>query len=46
MFTGLIQDVGVVREARRGEPLRLTVDSSLPTAEVLLGESIAIGGRA
>ena len=43
MFTGLIQDVGVVRELRRGEPLRLSIETSLP-ADLALGESIAMNG--
>jgi riboflavin synthase len=42
MFTGLIQDVGVVREVRRGEPLRLAIETSFDA--LVLGESIAIDG--
>jgi riboflavin synthase len=42
MFTGLIQDVGVVRDLRRGEPLRLSIETSL--TGLVLGESIAING--
>ncbi len=44
MFTGLIQDVGVILDLRRGEPLRLSVETSLPVSELSLGESIAING--
>lgn len=42
MFTGLIQDVGVIRELRRGEPLRLSIETAL--RGLTLGESVAING--
>lgn len=42
MFTGLIQDVGVVREVRRGEPLRLFVETGFQG--LALGESVATNG--
>jgi len=44
MFTGLIETIGTVRQATGSSPLRLTVASSLPTAEVAIGDSIAIDG--
>jgi riboflavin synthase len=45
MFTGLIEDLGTVRELRQGsESIRLTVATGLPMAELQLGESIAVNG--
>ncbi|MHB8418684.1 MAG: riboflavin synthase [Myxococcales bacterium] len=44
MFTGLIQDVGVVLEAAGTAPLRLRVETALPAAQFTPGESIAIDG--
>lgn len=45
MFTGLIEDVGILEEFRRsGEQASLTVASSLPAQELSLGESIAVNG--
>ena len=46
MFTGLIQGVGRLRRREpRGGDVRLHVDAgSLPFADVLLGESIAVNG--
>ena len=45
MFTGLIEDLGRVRELRRsGDSARLTVATSIPTRELILGESIAVNG--
>lgn len=45
MFTGLIEDVGVVRDiARRHDGARLTVATALVTASMKLGESIAVNG--
>jgi riboflavin synthase len=45
MFTGLIEDVGTIREIRRGqESMRLTIATSLPTNELALGDSIAVNG--
>lgn len=44
MFTGLVETVGTIVEAR-GEALRrLVVASSIPSGEVQLGESVAIDG--
>ena len=45
MFTGLIEDLGTLRDIRTGGDLaELTVDTALPMAELSLGESIAING--
>jgi riboflavin synthase len=45
LFTGLIEDLGTLRELRRGaEEVRLTVATALPMAELTLGESIAVNG--
>lgn len=45
MFTGLIEDLGTVREFRQGaESIRLTVATRIPMAELQLGESIAVNG--
>ncbi|MDD2853138.1 MAG: riboflavin synthase [Desulfuromonadaceae bacterium] len=45
MFTGLIEDVGRVASfKRRGEAGLLTVDTSLPTAEITVGDSVAVNG--
>ncbi len=44
MFTGLVQDVGVVREARGATPRRLSIETALPAADFALGESIAVDG--
>lgn len=45
MFTGLIEDLGTLRELRRGaEQVRLTVATALPMGELTLGESIAVNG--
>jgi len=45
MFTGLIEDLGRVREWRReGERVRLVVETALPTAELRLGDSVAVNG--
>lgn len=45
MFTGLIEDVGSLRELRLGtNQARLTVATGLPMAELVLGESIAVNG--
>lgn len=45
MFTGLIEDVGTIRELRRGqESIRLTIATALPTTDLALGESIAVNG--
>lgn len=45
MFTGLIQDVGTIRQLnRRGDSARLKIDSQLVKDELQLGESIAVNG--
>ena len=45
MFTGLIEDLGTLRDIRTGvDQAVLTVGTALPTAELALGESIAING--
>ena len=45
MFTGLIEDVGrVTGLVRSGESGQLTVATSLPTAEIRLGDSVAVNG--
>lgn len=42
MFTGLVETIGTVRTASGEQPRRLTIESSLPNADI--GESIAIDG--
>lgn len=45
MFTGLIEDLGTVRELPKGaEGVRLTVGTQIPMGELVLGESIAVNG--
>ena len=45
MFTGLIEDVGVVTALERGARTRLAVRvSRIPPAELTLGESVAVDG--
>jgi len=45
MFTGLIEDLGTLREIRTGaDQARLTVATGLPMTELTLGESIAVNG--
>ena len=45
MFTGLIEDLGTLRDIRTGvDQAVLTVGTALPMAELTLGESIAING--
>lgn len=45
MFTGLIEDLGTLRDIRIGtNQARLTVATTLPMAELSLGESIAVNG--
>lgn len=45
MFTGLIEDVGTIRELRRGDAGgRLAVATAIPERELTLGESIAVNG--
>lgn len=45
MFTGLIEDLGTLRDIRTGtDQARLVVATHLPRAELTLGESIAVNG--
>lgn len=45
MFTGLIEDLGTVRELRKGsDSARLSVATAIPMDELELGESIAVNG--
>jgi len=44
MFTGLIEDVGTVREITSGNGLRLAIATHIPMTEIVLGESIAVNG--
>jgi riboflavin synthase len=45
MFTGLIEDVGTLFELRRGgDSASVTVATALPTAELRLGDSVAVNG--
>jgi riboflavin synthase len=45
MFTGLIEDTGRVENFhRRGEAGLLTVETSLPIAEIAIGDSVAVNG--
>ncbi len=45
MFTGLIEDVGTIRELRHGaSSVQLTVATALPMDEIALGDSIAVNG--
>lgn len=45
MFTGLIEDIGMVREFRRGgERVSLTVATAIPGTDLTFGESIAVNG--
>ena len=45
MFTGLIEDLGTLRDIRTGaDQAILTVGTALPVTEFTLGESIAING--
>jgi riboflavin synthase len=45
VFTGLIEDLGTVRELQKGaDGVRLSVTTHIPTAELSLGESIAVNG--
>lgn len=45
MFTGLVEDIGVLRSrTRRGEEESLVIDTRIPTSELILGESIAVNG--
>lgn len=45
MFTGLIEDIGrVTAFTRRGEAGLLSVESTLPMAEIVIGDSVAVNG--
>lgn len=45
MFTGLIEDLGTLRQWRReSNKVQLTVATRIPMAELVLGESIAVNG--
>lgn len=44
MFTGLVEAVGTVRQATGDSPRRLTIASALPSAEIAIGDSVAIDG--
>ncbi len=45
MFTGLIEDLGTLREIRTGsDQAQLSVATGLPMSELTLGESIAVNG--
>lgn len=45
MFTGLIEDVGRLRQlVRQGGACRIVLDCRLPLAEIALGDSIAVNG--
>jgi riboflavin synthase len=45
LFTGLIEDLGTVRQLQTGaDSGRITIATGLPTAEIALGDSIAVNG--
>jgi riboflavin synthase len=45
MFTGLIQEVGMVQKAeKQGQDLRLTLQAPLLSPKVKLGDSVAVNG--
>ena len=45
MFTGLIQEIGLVREASKQQgPLRLTVQAPFIANQLALGDSVAVNG--
>ena len=45
MFTGLVQDLGVVRNVRRdGELVRMSIETALDTAGFEMGESVSVNG--
>lgn len=45
MFTGIIEDLGIVENQRRSrEGAVLTIKTSLPTAKMKIGDSISISG--
>ena len=44
MFTGLVECVGTVSRLHGRSPLRVTIESSMNTSEVALGDSVAVNG--
>lgn len=44
MFTGLVEAIGTLVAVRGTSPVRLVIQSELPTAEVRLGDSVALNG--
>lgn len=45
MFTGLVEDIGILRSrVVRGEEESLVIETKIPTEEIVLGESIAVNG--
>ena len=44
MFTGLVEAVGILKEASGDSPRRLTIESELPAREIQRGDSVAIDG--
>jgi len=45
MFTGLIEDFGTIKKlTRTNSEARLTVETALPTAELEIGDSVAVNG--
>lgn len=45
MFTGLIEDLGTLKRFQKtGESGRITVATSIPMEEIVMGESIAVNG--
>jgi riboflavin synthase len=45
MFTGLIEDLGTLRQLRRASgKVQLTVATAIPMSELVIGESIAVNG--
>ncbi|NMA43762.1 MAG: riboflavin synthase [Oligosphaeraceae bacterium] len=45
MFTGIIESLGKVnRISRQGAAMKLEINSTLPTADIALGDSIAVNG--
>lgn len=45
MFTGLVEDIGILRSrVRRGAEESLVLETKIPTSELVLGESIAVNG--
>lgn len=45
MFTGLVEDIGILRSrTRRGNEESLVIETKIPTSELVLGESVAVNG--